>query len=147
MSDVRNLYSTIIKYHNETPFHYAKIYDAQNTIKAYNPICGDRFELYIDCLENIITRLHFYGFGCAISKASASVLVKSVEGKSLSEAVAICDLFLRFLDRELNNNELILSGEFIAFSGVHDFPERYECAALSWKEVKKFLEHLNKSEK
>lgn len=140
MNDVRKLYSTIIKFHNELPFHFEKISNAQFTIKAYNQVCGDRFELYIDENENKIKALHFHGFGCAISKASASVLVKSMEGKNLTEALAVCNHFLRFLNKDLNDNELILSAEFQAFFGVHDFPERYDCASLAWKEMKIFLE-------
>ena len=141
MSNALNkLYSEIIKAHNETPFHFKKIAEAQNILKAYNPICGDRFELYINDNQNKITEFHFHGFGCAISKASTSILTKSIEGKPHQEALAICDHFLRFIDRKLNNNDLILSDDFKAFSGVHDFPERYDCATLSWKEMKKFLE-------
>ena len=68
-NDLRKLYSEIIKEHNENPFHFEKISDAKNMIKAYNPICGDRFELYVDSQQNKIEKLHFHGFGCAISKA------------------------------------------------------------------------------
>ena len=139
-NDLTKLYSEIIKGHNETPFHFEKINNAQNIIKAYNPICGDRFELYIDHPENKISGLHFHGFGCAISKASTSVLTKSLEGKSLAEALDICNHFLRFIDHESADNELTLPEEFKAFSGVNDFPERYDCATLSWKEMKLFLQ-------
>jgi nitrogen fixation NifU-like protein len=88
----------------------------------------------------MVKALHFHGFGCAISKASTSILAKTLEGKSRGEARELCDHFLRFIDKELMNNELILSDDFLAFSGVHDFPERYDCASLSWREMKKFLE-------
>lgn len=138
--DLKKLYSGIIKVHNETPFHFEKISNAQSTLKAYNPICGDRFELYVDALENKITRLHFHGFGCAISKASTSVLTKSIEGKTPSEALKICNDFLSFIDKTSVNNALALPEEFNAFSGVHDFPERYDCATLSWKAMKTFLQ-------
>ncbi len=137
--DLKKLYSEIIKEHNENPYHFEKINNAQNTIKAYNPICGDRFELYIDAQQNKISGLHFHGFGCAISKASTSVLTKSLEGKSFQEALDICNRFLRFIDHELKDNDLNLPEEFKAFSGVHDFPERYDCATLSWKEMKSFI--------
>ncbi len=138
-NDLRKLYSEIIKGHNENPFHFEKINNAQNTVKAYNPICGDRFDLHIDHHQNKISALHFHGFGCAISKASTSVLAKSLEGKSFPEALDICNRFLRFIDHGLKNNDLNLPEEFNAFSGVHDFPERYDCATLSWKEMKSFI--------
>lgn len=137
--DLKKLYSEIIKAHNEAPFHFVKKSDANVVIKAYNPICGDRFELYVGCEQNKITQLHFHGFGCAIAKASTSILTKSIEGKEASEALIICNAFLRFINKEVGN-ELPLPDDFLAFSGVHDFPERYDCATLSWREMKKFLE-------
>ena len=138
--DLKKLYTQVIKAHNEAPFHFAKIENARTIVKAYNPICGDRFEIYLDADSNKINAIHFHGFGCAISKASTSVLTKNLEGKKLQEAISICDIFFKFIDKELKMDELILKEEFLAFSGVHDFPERYECATLSWKAVKEFLE-------
>jgi nitrogen fixation NifU-like protein len=138
--DLKKLYSDIIKEHNETPFHFEKRKNAKKTVTANNPICGDRFEVYVDSDRRMVNALHFHGFGCAISKASTSILVKTLEGKSRKEAWELCDHFLRFIDKEFSSNELILSDDFLAFTGVHDFPERYDCASLSWREMKKFLE-------
>ena len=138
--DLKKLYSEIIKEHNENPFHFEKRENAGKTLKAYNPICGDRFEVYVDSDQRTLKELHFHGFGCAISKASTSVLTKSLEGKQLKEALELCDRFLHFINQELRDKELILSDDFLAFSGVHDFPERYDCASLSWREMKNFLE-------
>jgi nitrogen fixation NifU-like protein len=132
----------VIKAHYDAPFHFTKIENAPNVIKAYNPICGDRFEIYLDADSDKISAIHFHGFGCAISKASTSVLAKNLEGKKFLEAISICDNFLKFINKELRTDELILDDEFLAFSGVHDFPERYECATLSWKTVKEFLESV-----
>ncbi len=139
-SDLKKLYPEIIKAHNEMPFHFEKRLNANEIIKAYNPICGDRFELFIERESERIAAIHFYGFGCAISKASTSVLVKSLEGKTQTEALAICNTFLRLIDKETQDEKVTLPEEFLAFSGVHDFPERYDCATLSWKEMKKYLE-------
>ncbi len=138
--DLKKLYPETIKAHNESPFHFEKTADAAHTLKAYNPICGDRFELYLSPKDQMISELHFHGFGCAISKASTSVLMKTLEGKSFQEALAACNNFIRFIDHELPYNELLLTVDFKAFSGVRDFPERYDCATLSWKEMKTFLE-------
>jgi nitrogen fixation NifU-like protein len=138
--DLKKLYSEIIKAHNETPFHYGKKEHSGSRIKAYNPICGDRFEVYVDADQRTLKKLHFHGFGCAISKASTSILAKTLEGKPLAEALELCEHFLRFINRELKENELVLSDDFLAFTGVHDFPERYDCASLAWREMKKFLE-------
>lgn len=143
IDDLKKLYSEIIKKHNETPFHFEKRGDAENTIKAYNPICGDRFEVYVDSDQRTVKELHFHGFGCAISKASTSILAKTLEGKPLKEALEVCEHFLRFINKESGDNKLVLSDEFLAFAGVHDFPERYDCATLSWREMKKFLETIS----
>jgi nitrogen fixation protein NifU and related proteins len=144
-SDLNKLYSKTLKAHNENPFHFEKPGVPSTLLKAYNPICGDRFEIYISPPitdhRSLIT-MSFTGFGCAISKASTSVLMKSLTGKSREEALEITDVFLRYLNKELRNNDLILP-DFAAFAGVHDFPERLECAALAWKEIKKFLESRN----
>jgi nitrogen fixation NifU-like protein len=136
--DLKKLYTQIIRSHNEAPFHFRKIENASNVIKAYNPICGDRFEIFVDFDSKKIDKIHFHGFGCAISKASSSVMIKTLEGKTCNESMIICNIFLNFMDHQLPTDEL--STEFLAFSGVHDFPERYDCATLSWKEMRKFLE-------
>lgn len=140
--DLKKLYTQVIKAHNDAPFHFAKVENASMSVKAYNPICGDRFEIFVDTNSKKISEIHFYGFGCAISKASTSVLTQSLNGKTFSDAILICDKFLRFLNKELGADELVLQDEFLAFSGVHDFPERYDCATLSWKEVKSFIESI-----
>src|SRR6478609_9660355 len=104
--DLKKLYTQVIKAHNDAPFHFVKIENAP-TVKAYNPICGDRFEIYLDVDSKKITAIHFHGFGCAISKASTSVLIKNLNEKKLLEAISICDNFLKFINREINADELI----------------------------------------
>ncbi len=140
-SDLKKLYSPIIKSHNDAPHHFEKRMESTWVIKAYNPICGDRFELYLNQKEGKLEPIHFHGFGCAISKASTSLLTKSVEGKTIEDAKDICGDFLKFIDQEYSDG-LTLPEEFLAFAGVHNFPERYDCAILSWKELKFFLEHI-----
>lgn len=138
-NDLKKLYSEVIKSHNDAPYHFEKRPQDASVLKAYNPICGDRFELYINTDQDNIHQLYFHGYGCAVSKASTSVLVKTLEGKTLSAAHSICDDFLRFLDKkELSENQS-LNDLFQAFSGVHEFPDRYDCAALSWKLMKDYL--------
>jgi nitrogen fixation NifU-like protein len=144
--DLEKLYTQVIKAHNDAPFHFTKIENAPAVVKAINPICGDRFQIYLDTDLNRINAIHFHGFGCAISKASTSVMAKKIYGKKLQEAISICDNFLKFINKELKGDDLTLSDDFLAFSGVHDFPERYECATLSWREVKVFLEQQYRDE-
>lgn len=139
---MKKLYSDVIKKHLVTPYHFEKM-PSLRTIKAYNPICGDRFEIFMEPGESL-GKLYFHGFGCAISKASTSMMMETLEGKSRKEAVELCDRFLRFLRKEMQQQESSYSEEWQAFSGVHEFPERLDCAALSWQAMRKFLaaEHI-----
>ena len=114
--------------------------EAQHRLRAYNPICGDRFDVYLDVEQKSILRIHFHGYGCAISKASTSVMANAIEGKSLGDGLELCNNFLGFINKEMNKEAVNLPLDFVSFAGVHDFPDRYECASLSWREVKKFLE-------
>ncbi len=138
--DLKKLYSSIIKLHNEAPFHFEKGISAAFTVKAYNSICGDGFELYLNQNEGKLEPVHFHGVGCAISKASTSILIKSIAGKSILNSITICNGFLSFIDRK-SPDRSVLPEEFLAFEAVHDFPERYDCATLAWRELEKFLTH------
>jgi nitrogen fixation NifU-like protein len=138
--DLKKLYGEVIRKLNDAPYHFEKKTAASSIVHADNPVCGDRFDVFMDCRDDKIEAIHFHGFGCAISKASTSMLVKTIEGKSLQEAEAICDNFLRFMIKDSQANVVILPSEHTAFSGVFEFPERVECATLAWKEMKKFLE-------
>ncbi len=140
MSDLKTLYSDIIRHHNESPFHFEKIEHAPVVLRANNPVCGDRFDLFLTADQKRISALHFHGFGCAISKASASVLVKSLEGRSLHEANNICNEFIHFIDNKPLHAPQELTDDFKAFSGVHNFPERRDCAILPWSAMKTYLE-------
>jgi len=136
--DLKKLYSDIIKTHNETPFHFEKRFNAQTSIKAYNPLCGDRFEIFAEVDGRTIKELYFTGIGCAISKASTSILAKSLEGKNVEEALSICVTFLGFINEKMIPPNI--QDDFMAFSGIHEHPERSDCATLSWRETKRFLE-------
>ncbi len=140
--DLNKLYPEIIKAHNSSPYHFEKRAEGE-LISAYNPICGDRFEFFIMRESNKLNELYFHGFGCSVSKASASVLAQTLEGKTIDEAIGLCNHFLKFVSGETSQDDSWLSNEFLAFSGVRDFPERLECATLAWKEMKKFLERKN----
>ena len=141
--DLKNLYSEVIRKLNDDPYHFEKKTDAGVHINADNLICGDRFDVFLDCNGDQITATHFHGFGCAISRASTSVLVKALDGRSLRDAELICDNFLRFINQEPNFNAVILPADHTAFSGVFQFPERIDCATLAWKEMKNFLAKRN----
>ena len=86
---LKKLYKEVILEHNDQPFFFEKNENATHVLKAYNPLCGDRFELFFEIKDNQIESLTFHGFGCAISKASTSVLVKKLKGKTIDEAQLI----------------------------------------------------------
>ena len=138
---VEKLYDEVIRRHNRQPFHFEKKENCSHTIQANNFICGDRFDLYLELEGELIKQAYFYGLGCAVSKASASVLVTLMQGKSRTEAQAICDQFLRVLKNDLEVGEKLFSDDFKSFSIVHEIPARYDCAALAWIEFKKYLTH------
>ena len=136
---LKTLYKSVIIKHNSEPFSFEKKENATHVLKAYNPICGDRFELFFEVKNGVIEDLTFHGFGCAISKASTSVLVKNLVGKDFVKALLCCKEFLSVTDLEAesveNENE-----EFEAFAGAKEFPGRLKCATLAWDEMQKFLE-------
>ncbi|MFK8005662.1 MAG: Fe-S cluster assembly sulfur transfer protein SufU [Saprospiraceae bacterium] len=136
---LKKLYKTVILEHNKTPFFYEKKEEATYVLKAYNQICGDRFELYFEVKSGIIEDLTFHGFGCAISKASTSVLVKNIKGKDFVEALLFCRGFLSATTSEEEVGEN-LGEELEAFSAAKEFPGRLKCATLAWDEMIKFLE-------
>jgi nitrogen fixation protein NifU and related proteins len=139
VSKLDRLYDEVVKRHNSQPYHFEKRPEATASIRAYNPICGDRFDLFLETEDDKIKQIHFHGFGCAVSKASTSVLAMTVEGKSIEEARAICNQFLRLLRNEIQEAETLASEEFKSFAIVREVPSRFDCAALAWLELEKFL--------
>ncbi len=136
---IKKLYPEAIKAHNERPYHFGK-QDSALSLKAYNPICGDKFQLFIAKKGDSLGDIYFNGFGCAVSKASTSILTKTLEGKKFDEALMLCEKFLTYLREASTKDDTTLNEEFKAFSAIHEFPERFECASLAWIEMQKFLE-------
>lgn len=136
---LKALYQSVILKHNSEPFFFEKKEKATHILKAYNPICGDRFELFFEIKNGVIEDLTFHGFGCAISKASTSVLVKNIVGKDFVKALLCCEQFLSVTGLE-NKSVVNQIEEFEAFSAAKDFPGRLKCATLAWDEMKVFLE-------
>ena len=136
---MKSLYGDVIKEHQKKPYHFLKKEDAQLSLRANNPICGDRYDLFIESKENVLDEMHFYGFGCALSKASASIMVRILEGKSYEEAIKICRNFLDYIHNKLEGQE-VYDERFKAFEALHTQTARLDCVALTWKELLSFLE-------
>jgi len=137
MSDIDKLYDPVIKANQLNPYRFVKVSGAAYNIKAYNPVCGDRYEFYADIDNDKNIHIHFHGFGCAVSKASGSVLTKTLDGVRVEEAIQLTNDFLDVLAGKETSGKV--PDEFYAFAAVRDFPARYECAAMVWVEMKKFL--------
>jgi nitrogen fixation protein NifU and related proteins len=140
MSDLRDLYQDVILEHSKAPRNYRELAAANHKAEGFNPLCGDRFTVYLDLEGDSIRDISFQGSGCAISKASASMMTQSLKGKTVAEAEA---LFGRFHDLVTGhapaNGEAELA-KLTVFSGVSEFPVRVKCATLAWHTLHAALE-------
>ena len=133
MSDLSELYQQVILDHNKSPRNFHKLEDATRRAEGYNPLCGDRVTVYVKLEDDVIKEISFQGSGCAISKASASIMTSSLKGKTMAEAELLFDNVHKMLtgkqDGEVDSQEL---GKVAVLSGVCNFPARVKCASLSW---------------
>lgn len=141
MSELSELYQQVILDHNKKPRNFQKLEGANRTAVGYNPLCGDQLTVYLQLQDDVVNDISFEGSGCAISKASASMMTQSVKGLSKQKAE---ELFKEFhgmvtgeLDEEASTNDL---GRLKIFSGVREFPARVKCASLSWHTMLAALE-------
>ncbi len=141
MSAIRELYQQVILDHNKSPRNFRVIPDATRSVEGYNPLCGDHYSIYVKLQGDVIHDIGFQGSGCAISKASASVMSGVVKGKTKAEAERLFALFHRLVRGELGpedtGEEL---GKLAAFAGVSEFPARVKCASLPWHTLHAALE-------
>ena len=133
MSELSDLYQEVILDHNKNPRNFREIADADKYADGKNPLCGDALRVYVAMEGDTVKDVSFKGSGCAISKASASMMTQAVKGKTKDEAESIFDEFHRMvtgeLDIETDENHL---GKLKIFAGVLEFPARVKCASLSW---------------
>jgi len=133
MGALRELYQEVILDHNRSPRNFGRIAVANRKIEGFNPLCGDHYTVYLLVENDIIRDISFEGSGCAISKASASVMSSIVKGKTKAEAEKLFGTFHKLVTGELNGEEhLETLGKLAAFSGVAEFPARVKCASLAW---------------
>jgi len=140
MSELRSLYQEIILDHNKKPRNFGKLDGATRTLEGYNPLCGDHYTIYLKVENGIIADIAFEGAGCAISKASASVMTTLVKGKTPEEAQELFGAFHRLVTGELKDVSFESLGKLAAFAGVSEFPARVKCASLAWHTMKNALE-------
>ena len=133
MSELSELYQQVILDHNKKPRNFKRLEEANRTAEGVNPLCGDQLHVYLHVEDDVIKDVSFEGSGCAISKASASMMTQSVKGKTRAEAEMLFDEFHRMVLGELNEEETPNQlGRLKIFAGVREFPARVKCASLSW---------------
>jgi nitrogen fixation NifU-like protein len=137
MADLNDLYQEVILDHNRRPRNFHAIPGATQSAEGYNPLCGDRLTLYVQLDGDRISDVAFEGSGCAISKASASLMTEALKGKSVEEARR---LFHGFHDLLTANGDPEGLGKLAVFEGVREYPIRIKCATLAWHAVQAALE-------
>jgi nitrogen fixation NifU-like protein len=143
MSELSELYQQVILDHNKKPRNFHKLETANRTAEGYNPLCGDQLNIYVQVEDDQVIDVSFEGSGCAISKASASMMTQAVKGKSKQEAELLFDEFHRMVTGRLNEeDEPNQLGRLTIFAGVRDFPVRVKCATLAWHTLHAALNNL-----
>ncbi|MDP2884594.1 MAG: SUF system NifU family Fe-S cluster assembly protein [Ignavibacteria bacterium] len=140
MSELRALYQEIILEHNKKPRNFRKLDDASRTLEGYNPLCGDHYTLYLKIENDVVVDISFEGAGCAISKASASVMTTMLKGKTKEEAQRMFETFHKLVTGELTDISFETLGKLAAFAGVSEFPARVKCASLAWHTMRNALD-------
>ncbi len=143
MDKLNALYQGVILQHNDAPLFFEKRPAAQHIIEAYNPLCGDKFKLFLDIENETIVKATFHGYGCAISKAATSVLLSRIQGETMENVLNQIDTYFDVLHSKKDDNTegVLIDENLAAFKAVQDFPERMTCATLSWQAAKDFLAH------
>jgi nitrogen fixation protein NifU and related proteins len=132
MGSLATLYQDLILDHNRAPRNFRRIEDADRKVEGHNPLCGDRLTVWLRMDGDIIQDAAFQGSGCAISRASASLMTVAVKGKTRTEAEDLFNRFRRLVTGPVAPNEARSLGKLAAFAGVAEFPARVKCASLSW---------------
>lgn len=131
MAELRELYQEIILEHSKTPRNFRAMEGANRQAEGYNPLCGDHYTVFIDVEDESIRDISFQGSGCAISKASASMMSQALKGKTRKEAEELFQQFHGVVTGEPEGDGSAL-GKLEIFAGVANFPTRIKCATLAW---------------
>lgn len=134
--DLEELYQSIILDHNRRPQNYRAMPLASAHADGVNPMCGDQLTVWVKIDGDLVEDISFQGSGCAISKASASLMTQAVKGKTRAEAERVFDSFHALVTGHGGGEEL---GSLKAFSGVSRFPLRVKCATLAWHALRSAL--------
>ncbi len=139
-SDLRELYQSVILDHNKKPRNFCEPKGANRSAAGINPLCGDRMVIYLEVDDGVVVDAGFQGTGCAISRASASLMTQSIKGKPVDEVERLFGGFHDMVTSEpgtsIRDEGL---GKLSVFSGVREFPVRVKCATLAWHAMREAL--------
>ncbi len=136
MKNIAELYPDDLLKLSQSDANFEKRPHAQHVIEAYNPVCGDKFKLYLDIDNQRITHATFHGYGCSISKAATSVLMEKMQNLTFEEVEKLIETYFEAL-----NTEGVSEETFKPFLAVKKYPERLTCATLSWQSAKDFFQN------
>jgi nitrogen fixation NifU-like protein len=141
MSELRELYQSVILDHNKQPRNFREPEGTNRTADGFNPLCGDKITVYLEIEDDIVKDVGFSGSGCAISTASASLMTQSIKGKSVAEVRQLFDGFHELVTgNPADGADLEKLGKLAVFGGVREFPLRVKCATLAWHTLKSALD-------
>jgi nitrogen fixation NifU-like protein len=141
MSDLRELYQSVILDHNKAPRNFRRPADANRTAQGNNPLCGDQLTVFLDLENGVVKDAAFEGSGCAISTASASLMTESVKGRRVEDVIKLFDGFHRLVTSDPASPPADEGlGKLAVFGGVREFPVRVKCATLAWHTLRAALE-------
>ena len=140
MADNRAFYNEILIDHNMHPAHKHELPDADLEMRGYNPTCGDDITLRLKVADGVVVDGAFTGSGCAISQASADMMLDLVIGKPKEEALRLADIFLRMIKSDASDEESEELEEAGVLQDVSHMPARVKCAVLGWHTLEQMLE-------
>ncbi|HEU4400833.1 MAG TPA: SUF system NifU family Fe-S cluster assembly protein [Candidatus Polarisedimenticolia bacterium] len=142
MSELDDLYQEVILDHNKRPRNFRRLEGASRHAEGFNPLCGDRVTVYVALDADVVRDVSFEGSGCAISKASASMMTEILKGKTRAEAEALFKVFHALVTGEPKASAAAPDlGKLVVFSGVREFPVRVKCATLAWHTLRAALDN------
>lgn len=148
MSAINELYQQLILEHNKSPRNFRTIEHADKTAEGFNPLCGDHYTIFLNLKDDRVADVSFQGAGCAISKASASMMTTAIKGATVEEVEALFQKFHAVVTGKLATEEEIEElGSLGALAGVAEFPARIKCASLAWHAMHSVLHEMNDSAK
>lgn len=139
MNELKDLYQEVILDHNKQPRNFRKIEAPTHHSEGFNPLCGDQVEIFLKMKGELIEDISFQGSGCAISKASSSLMTNILKGKTRAEADQLFEGFRKMVTGNVGDPLPDTIGKLAVFSGVCEFPARVKCASLAWHTLKAAL--------